>query len=195
MIYFYSYLALGFLTLVILYTTHRIREPRKHSSTLKALFHSSPRHRIEWKERLLESIVIPLTALFVVVVWPYALYKYLVILYMNFNPRPKSSDEEFSVDVAHLIEELSINEIESRERVYDPLGSVPDLPFGHLNSTWNTFLHKAEAYDAIWSFEAHWKPRRGSTVHKVGYALVNQKKHQPGAFFLTLNNETWPSES
>jgi len=196
-IYLYSYLAVGFLALVIIFTTHQIHEHRKHSSTLKGLFHSSHRHHKEWKERLLESIAIPLTAFFIVVIWPYAVYMNLVRLYMYFNPSSSTSDDNFSVEVGHLIEELSIQEIEKRERVYDPLGSVPDLAFGHLNKTWNQFLHKAEAYDAIWSFEAKWKHRldqSGRIEHKIGYVLVNQKKHKPGAFFLTYSQEIWPSD-
>jgi len=112
---------------------------------------------------------------------------------MHFNPSPKASDEEFSVQVSHLIEAFSIKQIEAQERVDDPLGSVPDLAFGHLNKTWMAFLQKGKATDTIWSFEAHWKPRWGSTIHKKGYVFVD-KKNQPGEFLLNLNQESWPDD-
>ena len=47
---------------------------------------------------------------------------------------------EFAVTGDHLLESLTVAEIEARERVSDPLGAVPDLPFGHLNTAWCEFL-------------------------------------------------------
>ena len=35
-------------------------------------------------------------------------------------------------------------EIEARECVYDPLGAVPALPFGHLNPAWRRYADTLE---------------------------------------------------
>ncbi|WVM93015.1 hypothetical protein ULG90_02285 [Halopseudomonas pachastrellae] len=51
---------------------------------------------------------------------------------------------EFAVTEDHLLESLTVAEIEARERVADPLGAVPDLPFGHLNTAWQEFLAECE---------------------------------------------------
>lgn len=36
----------------------------------------------------------------------------------------------------HLLERLSVQQIELREQVDDPLHAVPPLPFGHLKAPW-----------------------------------------------------------
>jgi hypothetical protein len=42
----------------------------------------------------------------------------------------------FRVRTEDLQRRMSIGEIESAEVIRDPLGAVPELPFGHLNRPW-----------------------------------------------------------
>jgi hypothetical protein len=70
-----------------------------------------------------------------------------------------------------LQEMLSIEVIETRERVIDPLGAVPVVPFGHLHSAWKAFLDGVGPDDAVWSFSANWT-RWGRKELRDGYVIV-----------------------
>ena len=92
-------------------------------------------------------------------------------------------DPQFAVQPSDLIECLSVNEIEHRERVDDPLQAVPNLPFGHLNDVWMQFLQKRQSGDSLWSFAAKWESW-GSHEQLAGYVLV--RDGQPGEHMLTV---------
>lgn len=87
-------------------------------------------------------------------------------------PRPKREPKTpFAVQLADLVTRLDLDEIERRERVTDPLGAVPDLPFGHLHPAWQAFLARRSPDQAIWSFDAvdrEW----GTAWRLTGYVLV-----------------------
>ena len=97
---------------------------------------------------------------------------------------------EFAVTGDHLLESLTVAEIEARELVSDPLGAVPDLPFGHLNTAWCEFLAQCEEELEFRRFAADWdagwcKERREGYVEMVD--------GQPGRFFMTVY-KTLPEE-
>lgn len=53
----------------------------------------------------------------------------------------------------NLIEIVTIEEAEVRERIHDPLGRVPPTPFGHLYDGWQKFLGRRPGPEAeLWSF-------------------------------------------
>lgn len=112
-------------------------------------------------------------------IWPVLLL--LPLLERPFEPETPSP--EFAVNGDHLLELLTVDEIEARERVADPLGAVPDLPFGHLNTAWQDFLAQCEEGAEFRRFAADWdagwcKERREGYVEMVD--------GQPGRFFMTL---------
>ena len=119
-------------------------------------------------------------------IWP-------VLLLLPLLERPFESDDpipEFAVTEDHLLESLTVAEIEARERVFDPLGAVPDLPFGHLNTAWQDFLAECEEGVEFRRFAADWnagwcKERREGYVEMVD--------GQPGRFFMTVC-KTLPEE-
>ncbi len=102
------------------------------------------------------------------VLWPLfvvpAIYDSVV---QRLRARPKPA---FKIVPRDLGQTLSIEAVEAHERVEDPLGAVPALPFGHLNPAWVQF----KAGLAPGSQLSHF-----SKVHKdgikeryVGYAEV-----------------------
>lgn len=104
-----------------------------------------------------QCIVKPLAAVAIVVAWPIA----LGLLFnermrdRRMTSRVSSSDEEgFTPTREHLIERMTREAIEARERVTDPLGAAPDVPFGHLNPLWQVFADNIEAGDELWRFKA-----------------------------------------
>ena len=76
----------------------------------------------------------------------------------------------FVVTRADLQAPLSIAEIEVRERVLDPLGAVPDLPFGHLHAAWRRFTDDMPPETALAPFSRLHKTYR--TERYEGYAVV-----------------------
>lgn len=120
-------------------------------------------------------IVMPLAAVAVVVAWPLALW-------LLFNDRIQSrrvaSRSTGSGKIAfmptheHLIERMTREAIEARERVTDPLGAVPEVPFGHLNLLWQAFTDGIEAGDELWRFEARIVSDWESVAVHRGYARL-----------------------
>jgi hypothetical protein len=52
-----------------------------------------------------------------------------------------------------LIAIVNPTDAEASSYVNDPLGTVPALPFGHLNQSWGNFLsNMPEPEDELWSF-------------------------------------------
>jgi hypothetical protein len=82
----------------------------------------------------------------------------------------------------HLLERLSVQQIEKREQVSDPLGAAPELPFGHLNPTWTAFLQSTQSGDELWSFTARFADY--SREQHSGYVIV--RAGVPGAFFSSV---------
>lgn len=126
----------------------------------------APRHRVP-----VEFLAPAIISLGVVLAWPL-----LVVLVVRSWLAPTVSvpakvEPTFAVAPGDLVEALTVQDIERRERVSDPLGAVPDLPFGHLNPAWRRFLDGLEPADRIWSFRTLWAPYRDPAVH-LGYAGV-----------------------
>ena len=67
--------------------------------------------------------------------------------------------------------------------VVDPLGAVPPLPFGHLNTAWNKFLENKQPADSIWNFSAKWT-QRDHVELRQGYVVVIGEKI--GSHFITM---------
>jgi hypothetical protein len=114
--------------------------------------------------------------LFITLIWP-IFGTYLIFGWWQDWRRSKSSSvasppPEFSVKSSNLVDETSIAEIERTERVHDPLGAVPDLPFGHLSGAWERFVHELQPADRIWTFVADWAPDKGVKDRYSGYAVT-----------------------
>ncbi len=102
------------------------------------------------------------------------------------NRRDQTSfaEPEFAVTRDDLHAQMSLQEIEQLEMVVDPLGAVPNLPFGHLNSAWKKFCEGLEPQDNLWSFTAHWASSWGRKDLRQGYAIV--RGEAIGQHFLTV---------
>ena len=91
-------------------------------------------------------------------------------------------EPQFAVERADLLEPLSLQDIEQRERISDPLHAVPDLPFGHLNAAWAAFLMKSGSGGYLWAFTAIRKADWGSVETLSGYAAVRGDSIGPWMF-------------
>lgn len=184
MIYLYWYLGIGALVLAVVYGAHRLTKD-KESDSLRDLLEAVNPNRKKLSYRILNNIVAPvLAAILVVAVWPVALYMKLTEMIQKKEIYVSQEAREFAVEREHLLERLTVQEIEMREVVTDPLKAAPDLPFGHLNAAWREFF-QGKADDAeLWSFSAQWQTTWGRKELRCGYAVVQDGA--PGAHFLTV---------
>lgn len=183
MIWLYSYLAIGFVFLIGLTVWAQLdRENRTYSLFDGMDLPQQPEESfIPW---LLFGLGVPVVLFFLVVPgWPYFLVAR--IRESNAARRREKLVEPycFSVKPEHLEEELTVAEVERRERVDDPLGGAPSLPFGHLNADWRCFLTKLDAGDELWSFEAAHEGDQGPIAFRTGYVIVRDGKCRD--FFLS----------
>lgn len=87
-------------------------------------------------------------------------------------------DRSEKLNKDHLEEKLSLDDIEAREYIYDPLNAVPHLPFGHNNSLWVKFKVQLEEEDELWSFSAVLKNNYGQNQKQKGYAVLRDSQIQ-----------------
>jgi hypothetical protein len=86
------------------------------------------------RARLLAPV---LTVIAMVLFWPAAWWMRCAELLNERRMARQREEEIFKVRPQYLLERLTIDEIEAREMVQDPLSAVPQLPFGHLNVVWS----------------------------------------------------------
>ena len=170
---FTAYLAAG----ILLLTVQLIRQKLKPDSRWSG-------HIID-EEGLLGFIgryIIPvLVVAAVIAAWPV----FLVILLKKRKPFPRDSAElEFRVKPEDLGARASVEEIEASEIVKDPLGAVPEIPFGHLNAAWIAFKARLYSEDSVYRFDSDWTDAWGYSQHLEGYVAVNDGK--PGEFLTVL---------
>ena len=129
------------------------------------------------KQDFVDDVLIPLlTGTFVLVFWPIAVIMcvyWLITGQITLSSQINADEEKpFSVSKQHLIRKLSLEEIEGSEIINDPLGGVPNVPFGHLNKQWCQFKENHSADTELWSFDQKWKPRWGAEDIRSGYAAL-----------------------
>lgn len=149
-----------------------------------------------WLLEILEtSVVLGMTGALVIAIWPVALFLQIrEILAYRANPpnpatltRPPKVFKKFAITRNDLGQQLTVQEIDERERVIDPMGAVPDVPFGFLNSGWLRFMAKAKPKDSIWTFSTQWMNRNWQQEQRSGYVILRGKRIGP--FFLATFKE------
>lgn len=183
--YLIGYLAIGVLTLVAMLISHLKQEKPKFRFRSELMESIYP-ERKKWWYRLLDKIVAPVLAgAAVIAVWPIAIFMAVKERFFRKEPEPVPAPKEFSVTRDDLLQQTTIEEIEQRERVIDPMGAVPDLPFGHLNAAWLQFKGHVEPQDSIWTFSSNWTTDWGRREIRAGYVILHGDSLGP--HFLT----TW----
>ena len=184
MIYLYWYLGVGIAVLAVVYGAHRLTK-EKESESLRELLEAVNPDRKKLSYRILNNVVAPiLAAILVVAVWPVAVYMKAKEMFKKKDDAEVEEEREFAVERQHLLERLTVQEVEKREVVTDPLRAAPELPFGHLNAAWKEFLKGHADGGELWSFSARWQTTWGRKELRSGYVLV--QNGSPGAHFLTV---------
>lgn len=186
--WFYIYLATGVAALLVtrLAVFFIMRKRDKPSQGLRNILQAmkaTHRQPIKWKE-LAEQYLLFVPLIFLL--WPLAI---VIGLKEHLCPEVWKPDPEaaFTCRRNHLVRVVSPDAAQAEARVVDPLGRVPDLPFGHLNAGWCALLANRQLGDTLWYFEVPgYTPGPEDTPHrhpwsvpqgaKRGYALVQSGK-------------------
>lgn len=107
--------------------------------------------------------------------WPLPLWYFIKETFFEASYETPDLEEEpvFEVTLSDLVAPYSIDEIETRALILDPLGAVPNKPFGHLNAVWLEFKARLPEDARLWSFGAQW-PKEGSRIEIFeGYVVSN----------------------
>jgi uncharacterized membrane protein YciS (DUF1049 family) len=172
------YLVVGSLILLVIWVHHRLTTTRKSNWVKAALAASDPQRRT-LRYRVLSDFAAPaLASLFIWALWPIALA--MVVKWKleaqreerNLKEQREAKENQAAVELSDLIERVSIQAIESRETVHDPLNAAPAVPFGHMGASWIAFRSKLLPEDEIWSFEAMRSDDWGFQEQTHGYAAV-----------------------
>lgn len=183
MIYLYAYLGAGIIALLIIFISHRLTAKPESEFTRDMMDALHP-ERKTWYYRLLENVVIPILAgTLVVIAWPAAVYMKVRELLFPEKVEPIPEKKEFAVARDDLLQKLSTAQVEERERIIDPMGAVPDVPFGHLNATWNAFKDNLESSDSVWAFSSQWETDWGRKEIREGYVV--ERQDALGSYLLT----------
>lgn len=184
MIYLYWYLAIGVAVLTFIYGAHRLTKEKK-SDSIRDLLDAVNPDRKKLSYRLIDNIAAPIiAAVLIVVFWPVAAYIQAREMGQRKRRADLAEEREFAVERQHLLERLTVPEIEMREVVADPLKAAPELPFGHLNAAWQKFVHGKADGSELWSFSVRWQTSWGRKELRSGYVVVHGGA--PGAHFLTV---------
>lgn len=163
MIYLLGYLLTGLLVHILMRLLHQRSLARAgETDILVSIFDE----QCSWWDKWLLT---PLLHIFVAAFWPVLLLARLWIAVKGEKPAPE--EKTFSVQSEDLLQQLTIAEIEKRHHVFDPLGAVPALPFGHLHPAWLAFIEKTRPDDEIWSFDAVWEDSWRRREHLAGYVI------------------------
>ena len=182
MIYLWAYLAAGVVVAIWLYVAKFMNGPAP--SWVDELAQRNPDDPPPAKPTLAKRIGAQLFRYAVAItIWPVMV---LILLEdkLNIGPGAPVPERVFAVKRADLLEKLTVEQIEARERVQDPLGAVPDLPFGHLHAAWKVFLAGCQPGDKLWSFSARWPGDWRGEEQREGYVRV--RLTGPGPAFETV---------
>ncbi len=183
--FFLAYYAIGLVTWIVLVAHTRFAASPDSSGDLGEIIEKRRRRFYpKWKLRLyyvLEKILGPaIGGMIASLVWPFLVcWKLKLICF----PETKTKKKPFAVERGHLVERHGIEELEARERVVDPMGAVPDVPFGHLNVAWERLKQDLVEGDEVWSFSAPCETWRGTKGVESGYVILHNG--EPGAFWVT----------
>lgn len=125
---------------------------------------------------LTDRLIVVAAAIVVVPVWPIVLFVQLRDIAKHIaNPPEKSKKfKKFKVARKHLVKRISVQEVERLERLellVDPLGAVPDVPFGFLNGAWQQFVNDLRPADSLWVLSA--RAMNGFQMEEwQGYAIL-----------------------
>lgn len=182
MTYLYWYLGVGVIILAIIMAAHNYAKKKEGNNLNDFLVELRKEGKSFWF-RMLNDLIGPMFA-FVLVLpfWPIIVFFKIKQVIVGEPEQSSFEEPEFIVTREDLLARIDVSEIEKKEMVADPMGAVPNLPFGHLHTAWRQFRDGVLPTDEMWTFAAKWT-HWGRSELRQGYAVV--REDDIGPFFLT----------
>ena len=178
------YLGAGITTLLVVLAAnwHSLQpDPQSLESLIEA---ANPQPKTLWY-RIRAKVLAPLLGgMLMVLLWPVVPVMKLKQWWDERQAEIRRKEDVFKVQRQHLLERLTVAQIEAREMVEDPLQAVPALPFGHLNAAWCELVAELAPGDECWSFSAQWSNDFGLPELRTGYVVWRGSK--PIGHILTM---------
>lgn len=140
MTYVVAYFSIGLLALLGIGIEKYLSEKRSEWNKISNVVRRANMTPIQ---RFLERFLVPaIVVVLIVVAWPIATM--FAIKFYREDKAPMleldlSTPQPFVVQREHLIEPFTLEDIEYREIIHDPLNAVPAKPFGHFYPAWEKF--------------------------------------------------------
>ncbi len=132
------------------------------------------------KDKVLEKLVVPLLAsVIALIAWPIAVGYVIKEKQDVQRVDRRRKNAVFRIRADNLLHRTTQADIEATARIFDPLGAVPDLPFGHLHGVWKTFLDQRPPSAELWTFACEWRTEWGHVSVQEGYVWVLGDKRYP----------------
>ena len=181
--YLLVYCGVGIVILLVMPLINRYLKKQKDDdsepSSWRSLFESKP---TTLGDKFIEWFLAPFVAISLVILgWPFLIY---LAIKEHLYPTLPYVEKVFQVESEHLGNSVEVGDIEAKERVFDPLGAVPDLPFGHLNAAWSEFIGQMADGDRLRTYSANWQSDWGNPELREGYVIV-KPDDRIGTFFTT----------
>lgn len=124
---------------------------------------------------------------------------WLIAIYFRRNGEQQDAEQEWAKDYGLtpktipetmlLVGSLSVDVVEPREIIYDPLNAALAEALRYLTGAWQAFLAEAGEADELWSFTTDLNNMNRPPDHYEGYAWV--KNGSARAYILTVNKTDW----
>lgn len=183
--WFLLYVAIGAISFPVLrllvYVFHRKESPSVWAQEVIAALEKEK----SLSDRIKKTIVWFGSVIMFCLIWPVAVMVGLYALFFDKQtPRYRSEEPSFNCQKDSLIKKVNPIDVEAASYVEDPLGRVPNVPFGHLHQGWIKLLEQLGPTDQLWSFATKgWsiKPGHSPKYSKPcdiysGFAIVRDKK-------------------
>ena len=169
MIWLWGYFVFGVVSFAVIYGLNSLQH--KDNSVSQLL--ESMRRPLSTKDILLEKVIVPaLGSMLVVLVWPAAV-GYAIKSRRDFRlEKKRREDAVFRVRAKDLLRQTLVSDAEAFAHIVDPMGAVPDLPFGHLNGVWQSFLNQRLPGAELWAFSCDHTSEWGHVTAREGYVWV-----------------------
>lgn len=132
---------------------------------------------------LLQNILVySVASLLCTVAWPVILIWSGIERIEKRQIKARNRGLHFQCKKEYLIRKVTPEEAEQGSYIYDPLGMVPKVVFGHLNKAWCNFLVELEEGDEVWlyeiskSLESTMKTTHNPESGKRGFAMLRSQE-------------------
>lgn len=183
-----TYLTVGLVLLLVARLLVKMFYKDKRSAFVKEMMNAieNDKSQAEKRRKFFKNIAVGGLA---IAVWPLTFT--ILVNELRDSRRNDRSDRElnekpeFICKSKDLLEIVNALEVEANSKILDPMGRVPDLPFGHLNKGWLRLRRKVRPGDVMWSFKTSGitpsfdgrKPRYNGPQNVVsGFAIVRNKQ-------------------